>query len=448
MDTVKLHTKGLVDLKTKEAQQDLDKGIVTVVASTSVVDRYGDSIDQNGWDLRAFKKNPVILWGHNASNAPIGKAIKVWIDNKGQDIAKLMIRVQFDMNDNFAADIFRKVKEGFISTVSVGFMPTEWEKLDPEDDSWFPGLKFLKQQLLETSFVSIPANPEALVQLQADGIQTVKSFKDMYNRDENKELEVFKMKPGQTKGSMPDEDTEEITDEELETAETIDDDAEIPNDEVEEAVENIDTDKAAPMSDSWDEMQEIRDVSDEQLETMGIKFGETVKFIHHNKDGEVNWKGLTKAMATLLGFKRDFDMTKEEKELVYSHLAEHYKAFSKEAPEFSLVELDCLSTLEEEILTLALDREERHQTRLIKQSVKLLKTIKNMLEDKKEDAEVVEETVEEAVEEEVVETETTDEPKDTPKEEAKDEVSEGKKAIQLLQAIDGALGTMLKGGDK
>jgi len=159
-----LHAKALV---VKENIVEQTGVIDAVVGSTNVLDRMGDIIDQNGWDLKDFKRNPVILWGHNVreEKPPIGKALKVWIENKGKNTAKLMFKVQFDLLDSFAAEIFRKIKDGFLNTVSVGFLPEEWEELDP--DNWFGGLKYKKQQLLELSFVPVPANPEALVGLRS-----------------------------------------------------------------------------------------------------------------------------------------------------------------------------------------------------------------------------------------------------------------------------------------
>lgn len=159
-----LHTKALV---VKENIVEQTGVIDAIVGSTNVLDRMGDIIDQNGWDLKDYKSNPVILWGHNVreERPPIGKALKVWIEDKGKDSAKLMFKVQFDLLDSFAAEIFRKIKDGFLNTVSVGFLPLEWEELDP--DNWFGGLKYTKQQLLELSPVCVPANPQALVGLRS-----------------------------------------------------------------------------------------------------------------------------------------------------------------------------------------------------------------------------------------------------------------------------------------
>ena len=171
-----LHVKGLVKKQTEE-------GIVEVIGSTEVLDRVGEKIKQTGWKIKNYMKNPVVLWGHNLQEQrpPIGKALKVWLD--GVRKKKLMFKIQFDLQDNFAKEIYRKVKEGFINTTSVGFRPIE-----KEDNV------YLEQELLELSFVPVPANPEAAVVLRKAGITPIKSLENVYQKEEKKKVEKEKKK--------------------------------------------------------------------------------------------------------------------------------------------------------------------------------------------------------------------------------------------------------------
>lgn len=174
-----LHTKAVIN---KDNIADAQSGIIrNVIGSTAVIDRMGDIIDQSGWRLKNFKNAPRILYGHDSrERLPIGKALKVWIEDKGKKTAKLMFDIQFDLQDSFAAEVFRKIKDGYLNTVSVGFQPFEWEELDP--DNWFGGLKFVDQDLLELSVVPIPANPEALIPLK-EFSATDKRFAPMTEKD-------------------------------------------------------------------------------------------------------------------------------------------------------------------------------------------------------------------------------------------------------------------------
>ena len=48
------HTTALIN---KKGNKPKEKGIVgPIVGSSSVIDRMGDSIDQNGWDIKNYKK--------------------------------------------------------------------------------------------------------------------------------------------------------------------------------------------------------------------------------------------------------------------------------------------------------------------------------------------------------------------------------------------------------
>lgn len=121
------------------------------VASTAMEDRHGEVVSVEGWDLKAFMKNPVLLWGHDHSQPAIGKATKVWIEGKGKR-AKLMIEGSINEATELARGVKQLVKDGVISTMSVGFRALEME-----------GNTFTQQELLEVSFVNVPANSQAMI---------------------------------------------------------------------------------------------------------------------------------------------------------------------------------------------------------------------------------------------------------------------------------------------
>ena len=136
-----------------------NNGAITFVASTDTPDRYGDIVDQRGWDLRAYKRNPIVLLNHNPQQLPIGKG-KAYVKN-----GQLMLDVRFDQNDDMAQRVERKVRDGFINAVSVGFQPSESIQRNklPTDHPYYgkSGYYFPKSELLEVSIVTIPANNEA-----------------------------------------------------------------------------------------------------------------------------------------------------------------------------------------------------------------------------------------------------------------------------------------------
>jgi HK97 family phage prohead protease len=132
---------------------------VSFVASSATPDRYGDIIDQKGWILENYKKNPVVLLNHDSNQLPIGKGNVYLRDDK------LVIDVEFDSEDGRAAEVERKAKKGFMNAVSVGFRPLESKSRSelPEDNKYYGqrGMYYSKAELLEVSIVTIPANGEA-----------------------------------------------------------------------------------------------------------------------------------------------------------------------------------------------------------------------------------------------------------------------------------------------
>ena len=139
----------------------------TFVFSDESVDRYGDVIQARGWDLANFNANPVALFGHDAGTVEnvIGAAKNVRVSGD-----KLVGDIEFmpaDVNPNAEA-VYQMVKGGWLKTVSVGFAPIEWKAA--KDKSRPGGVDFVKQELLEISIVPIPANPNALIQAKAAGI--------------------------------------------------------------------------------------------------------------------------------------------------------------------------------------------------------------------------------------------------------------------------------------
>lgn len=138
--------------------------------STANIDRDQDTISVTGWDLTAFIRNPVVLWAHGMDPTvgtwSIGRAFDVRPDG-----GVLRASVEFDPGDMpmtgpAAEACVRKLASGSLAAVSVGFRPLEYTVSTDPDRSpvdWMPGIDFKRQELLEFSMVSVPANAEALV---------------------------------------------------------------------------------------------------------------------------------------------------------------------------------------------------------------------------------------------------------------------------------------------
>lgn len=171
-----------------------------VIASTEGQDRDGEVVMQDGIDLTNYLKNPVILFGHDYWSLPIGKATEVFRKD-GQTVVRGIFATK---EANPVAEQCRLLyQQGILKAVSIGFIPKRYE-----------GNRIVECELLELSFVPVPANPEALSMLnyaKSLGIE--------------KEL-AFAVKSALAKGVKMDEETEKIAKEVKDIDKSTDNDGE------------------------------------------------------------------------------------------------------------------------------------------------------------------------------------------------------------------------------
>lgn len=146
------------------------------IGSDETPDRTGDIVMVEGWDVSNYLKNPVVLFNHDASK-PIGKAVAVRINRRDK---RLEFDVRFPEVGELASEgvepsehalfidtVYNLYKGNYLSAVSVGF---KGDKAEPIEGA--RGMRFEKQELLELSLVSVPANPNALATAKSMGLHT------------------------------------------------------------------------------------------------------------------------------------------------------------------------------------------------------------------------------------------------------------------------------------
>lgn len=132
-----------------------DKGM-TAVASTSVEDRHGEVVQQDGWDIKNYKKNPVLQWAHDHTIPAIGMAKNVKVIGEGKKAQLTFEPVFHDITPE--AKALKQLVEGtdeyppMLNSFSVGFRPLEVD-----------GNTYVKSELLEISLVNVPANADARI---------------------------------------------------------------------------------------------------------------------------------------------------------------------------------------------------------------------------------------------------------------------------------------------
>lgn len=137
-----------------EMTKDVETKKFHAIFSSAVEDRHGEIVFQD-FDLKAFKKNPVYLDSHNYGSIEhiIGKVSPISVKE-----GKLQGDIEFATMNPKGQLAEQMAEAGFLNTSSVGFIPKSF------DDKG----NILTSELLEISAVSVPANPDALYEKDAD----------------------------------------------------------------------------------------------------------------------------------------------------------------------------------------------------------------------------------------------------------------------------------------
>jgi len=134
---------------------------VVVIASDASVDRMGDIIEPDGWRVENFLRNPVALVDHDYRvSSIVGTVTDTWTEG---DRFLARIRLAGADANPLAERVWQMLTAGLLRAVSVGFRPIRAEKITDEEGNWTGGLRFVEQELLEISWVAVPANPNAVV---------------------------------------------------------------------------------------------------------------------------------------------------------------------------------------------------------------------------------------------------------------------------------------------
>lgn len=155
-----------------EAATSDDPYTFTAVASTPARDRYGDVVAAD-WLLDDYKKNSVVLWGHDAGEI-VGSTLDI-----GVKASKLIARMRLAAEGTSPRvdNLRRLAEQNLLRAVSVGFRPGKADVIKG-DEGEFTGYRFSKNLLLEISIVSVPAHPDALI--QARGLNLSDDFAARY----------------------------------------------------------------------------------------------------------------------------------------------------------------------------------------------------------------------------------------------------------------------------
>lgn len=143
-------TEKFLQLKIKSIK---GNGEFEMIATSEGIDRQGEVILVSAWDFLNYMKNPVVLLSHDYNALPIGAITEIIPQPEEKNI-----KVKGVFANTDAGQEARKLyDDGILRAMSVGFMAKERE-----------GNVITKAELLEISFVSVPANPDAVREVKIE----------------------------------------------------------------------------------------------------------------------------------------------------------------------------------------------------------------------------------------------------------------------------------------
>lgn len=142
-------------LNTKAFDQDEKFYLVKGIASTPTPDRSHDVVDPMG---ASFKIPMPLLWQHNHQQ-PVGTVTMANPTKDGIPFEAAIPKIAEDgALKNRIDEAVQSLKYGLVSAVSIGFRALEYSFLDNG------GINFSKWEWMELSLVTIPAQPEAIIE--------------------------------------------------------------------------------------------------------------------------------------------------------------------------------------------------------------------------------------------------------------------------------------------
>ena len=140
---------------------------ISFVVSDATKDRHNSILNPKGWDLKNYKKNPIVAFQHQIyggflTDANPDNVIGTSKVTKEDD--KLVADIKFEPEEinPLAEKIFRKVIHGTLRSTSVGFYPIKSHEGDKEKGEE-EGVKYYdSMELLEISITPLPSNPNAV----------------------------------------------------------------------------------------------------------------------------------------------------------------------------------------------------------------------------------------------------------------------------------------------
>ena len=155
-----------------------------VVASTEDVDGIGDVVKCDGWDLETWLSNPAMFADHKQTlEGTVARGLQAFIDTTAKSLVidGFFLPPELDRS-GLAEFVMGLYQSGLAKGLSIGAVPVKCHYATKADGELYgPDVRRVwdKSRLLETSFVGIPMNSQALVAHVAKSVSEGSMSRDM-----------------------------------------------------------------------------------------------------------------------------------------------------------------------------------------------------------------------------------------------------------------------------
>jgi HK97 family phage prohead protease len=121
-----------------------DERLISVTIITRERDREGDLVEPAGLDFEHYLKNPVVLWAHDLTRAPVGRVLSIYVLPERVDA-----EVQF-ADTVEGRECFQLYRDRYLNAWSIGFLSRRWQPLAES------GFHIQEAEVVELSAVPMP----------------------------------------------------------------------------------------------------------------------------------------------------------------------------------------------------------------------------------------------------------------------------------------------------
>lgn len=242
-----------IEVKKNNSEELGDYTFAGYLAKYGNVDRHGDVIEKGAFKesinnkstYQLFYNHETYSWGSQQSS----KFIVGHIDLEDRPDGVYAKGVVYDVTDEQKI-IYQQIKSGALSEMSIGFGMESSKDYSPilNDEGKMTGYNIIKGLIIEGSVVSVPANPEAIIEQKGMNMKSnelLEAFKNMSEEEKQAFLKSAEEETTveeteeveETDVEEVEEETEEVVEEETEVEETEEETAPIEETEAEAPVE-------------------------------------------------------------------------------------------------------------------------------------------------------------------------------------------------------------------